>query len=75
VLFECAEGRQIAAMIMDSLYRGNSNRAVWFSVSTDLVLEAKRDLGALGCDVKVIKGLQQIDDVTKSEAERKIQAE
>jgi len=60
------KGRQIAAIIMDSLFRGYSSRACWFSVSTDLYLEAKRDLGALGCNVRVVKGLQQIDEVTKN---------
>lgn len=36
------KGRQLASMIVDSLHRGHSNKAVWLSVSTDLQLETKR---------------------------------
>ena len=35
-------------------------------MSTDLYLEAKRDLGALGCNARVINGLQAIDNATKN---------
>lgn len=55
------KGRQLAGMIFDSLIRGNSTRHVWLSVSTDLHLEANRDLNAIGCYAKVINGLQTIE--------------
>lgn len=60
------KGRQIAAMLVDSLHRGNSSKHCWFSVSTDLYLESKRDLMALGCNARVINGLQSIDAATKN---------
>lgn len=61
------KGRQIAAMLVDSLHRGNSTKHAWFSVSTDLYLESKRDLLALGCNARVINGLQSIDAATKNQ--------
>jgi len=60
------KGRQIAAMVIDSLHRGNSAKHCWFSVSTDLYLESRRDLSALGCNARVINGLQSIDAATKN---------
>jgi hypothetical protein len=53
-------------MIFDSFLRGNSSKHVWFSVSSDLYLEAQRDLSAIGCHCKVINGLQTIDEKVKN---------
>lgn len=58
------KGRQISGIIFDSILRGNSTKHVWVSVSNDLYLEANRDLQALGCNAKVINGLQSIDEAT-----------
>ena len=41
------KGRQLAAMILDATRRGRA-RHVWVSVSSDLVLDAKRDLRDVG---------------------------
>lgn len=56
------KGRQIAGMIFDSLLRGNSTRHLWLSVSSDLYLEANRDLQAIGCKITVFNGIQSIDE-------------
>jgi len=42
------KGRQLAAMVLDSLARGRP-RHVWFSSSADLRTDAIRDLTDLGC--------------------------
>ena len=46
-------------MITDNVARGRL-RHVWFSTSTDLVLDAERDLGDLGNHLKVIDGCQAL---------------
>ncbi len=46
------KGRQIAGIILDNCVRGRRNH-LWLSISTDLVLDAKRDLSDIGCHVKV----------------------
>ena len=46
-------------MLVDTFHRGNSSRCCWFSVSTDLYL------AALGCNARVINGLQTIDAATR----------
>jgi len=53
-------------VLVDSFHRGNASKCAWFSVSTDLYLEAQRDLAALGCNARVINGLQAIDAITKN---------
>ncbi|XP_019644077.1 PREDICTED: protein FORGETTER 1-like [Branchiostoma belcheri] len=58
------KGRQIAGIILDNFARGRT-RHVWFSISTDLKLDAERDLRDIGCYVKVIEGCQQLDRETK----------
>ncbi|XP_078614112.1 uncharacterized protein LOC144883439 isoform X1 [Branchiostoma floridae x Branchiostoma japonicum] len=58
------KGRQISGIILDNFARGRT-RHVWFSISTDLKLDAERDLRDIGCYVKVIEGCQQLDRETK----------
>ena len=54
------KGRQIAAIMHDSLMRGRE-RHVWVSTSADLHLDAARDLAAVGCQAPVVPGLQTLD--------------
>ena len=54
------KGRQISGVILESACRGRPRHA-WFSTSTDLVVDAERDLTALGCHLSVINGCQQLD--------------
>uniref|UniRef100_A0A1I8I7C1 AAA_34 domain-containing protein n=2 Tax=Macrostomum lignano TaxID=282301 RepID=A0A1I8I7C1_9PLAT len=54
------KGRQIAAIILDSLARGRP-RHLWLSVSPDLAQDARRDLLAIGCHARVIDGCRQLD--------------
>lgn len=60
------KGRQIAAIILDNYARGR-RRHVWLSISTDLYLDACRDLGDLGCEgINVINNCQTLDAKTKA---------
>ncbi|KAH3812323.1 hypothetical protein DPMN_140752 [Dreissena polymorpha] len=58
------KGRQIAGVILDNYARGRT-KAVWFTISTDLIVDTKRDLGDLGCYIKVIDGCQELDKHTR----------
>eukprot|EP00731_Ephydatia_muelleri_P029060 Em0020g704a len=58
------KGRQISGIILDNYARGRCKH-IWFSVSHDLKMDAERDLGDLGCYIKVIDGCQQLDKETK----------
>ncbi|CAD5113144.1 DgyrCDS2335 [Dimorphilus gyrociliatus] len=59
------KGRQIAGVIIDNYVRGRKKH-VWFSVSSDLVVDARRDISDLGCTIKVINGCQELDSKTKA---------
>jgi hypothetical protein len=54
------KGRQMAALILDSLARGQKKH-VWISASADLALDAERDLRHIGCQVPVIAGFSALD--------------
>ena len=55
------KGRQIAAVIMDNYCRGR-RKHIWFSVSTDLRLDAERDLRDIGAvGIGVIDGCKGLD--------------
>ena len=43
----CGKGRQVAAVILDNMFRGR-NRALWLSASANLLEDARRDWAALG---------------------------
>ncbi len=51
------KGREIAGIILDNLVRGRLTH-VWVSASTDLYLDAERDLRDIGCSVVVHHGLK-----------------
>ena len=53
------KGRQVAAVIVDNWLRGK-RRAAWFSLSTKLVEDARRDWAALGGDPRQIIDLSKI---------------
>jgi len=60
------KGRQISAVIADSFARGRTKH-IWFSASSDLIEDAKRDLGDLGFPgINVIDGCQELDSKTKA---------
>jgi hypothetical protein len=48
------KGRQVAGIIYDNYLKGN-NRSVWVSISSDLVLDAERDLKDVGARCVKIK--------------------
>jgi hypothetical protein len=55
------KGRQISATILDNFMRGR-RKHVWFSVSTDLRLDAERDLKDIGAaGISVIDGCKGLD--------------
>lgn len=54
------KGRQISGIILDNYARGR-RKAVWLSTSTDLHLDAQRDLRDLGCHVTIINNCQELD--------------
>ena len=54
------KGRQIASVILDSYLRGRV-KSVWVSTSTDLYVDATRDLRDLGCQIHVHNNLQSLD--------------
>ncbi|ELU02275.1 hypothetical protein CAPTEDRAFT_182178 [Capitella teleta] len=58
------KGRQISGIILDNYSRGRTKH-IWFSISTDLIVDARRDLSDIGCHLKVIEGAQQLDRETK----------
>jgi hypothetical protein len=59
------KGRQIAGVIFDNYVRGRK-RHVWVSTSIDLAQDAMRDLRDLGCFIKVIKNVQELDRNSKA---------
>ncbi|XP_064639306.1 uncharacterized protein LOC135494911 [Lineus longissimus] len=58
------KGRQISGIVLDNFCRGRTQH-VWFSTSTDLIIDAKRDLSDIGCYIKVIEGCRQLDKETR----------
>ncbi|XP_048247301.1 protein FORGETTER 1-like isoform X2 [Haliotis rufescens] len=58
------KGRQIAGIIMDNFVRGRTKH-VWFTISTDLIVDSRRDLSDIGCYIKVIDGCQELDRETR----------
>ncbi|XP_033119248.1 protein FORGETTER 1-like isoform X2 [Anneissia japonica] len=58
------KGRQIAGIILDNYIRGRTKH-IWFSISSDLKVDAQRDLSDLGCYLKVIEGCKQLDKETR----------
>jgi len=55
------KGRQMAGIIAENYARGRT-RHLWFSVSTDLAKDAKRDLDDIGCPgINVIDGCKALD--------------
>jgi hypothetical protein len=59
------KGRQISGIILDNYARGR-RRHVWLSTSSDLHLDAERDLSDLGCHIKVINNCQALDQGSKA---------
>jgi hypothetical protein len=59
------KGRQIAGIVVDNFARGRK-RHIWISSSHDLRRDAERDLRDLGCYVKVIDGVKELDKETKA---------
>lgn len=59
------KGRQAAAIIMDNYARGRT-KSLWVSTTGDLKLTAERDLRDIGCYVKVINGLKELDSLKAS---------
>ncbi|XP_055959526.1 protein strawberry notch homolog 1 [Patella vulgata] len=58
------KGRQIAGIIFDNFVRGRTKN-IWFTISTDLIVDSRRDLSDIGCFVKVIDGCQELDRETR----------
>ena len=58
------KGRQIAGIILDNYARGRT-KSIWFTISSDLIVDTKRDLNDIGCYVKVIDGCQELDKHTR----------
>ncbi|KAK7104354.1 uncharacterized protein [Littorina saxatilis] len=58
------KGRQIAGIILDNIARGRT-RHIWFTISTDLIVDSRRDLTDIGCHTKVIDGCQELDRETR----------
>ena len=56
------KGRQISAVIFDSIIRGRP-RHLWVSVSRELQQDAIRDLRDIGCNVPVFNGAELLDRV------------
>ena len=65
VCVQVGKGRQISGIIADNLARGRGQH-VWLSTSSDLRLDAQRDLQDLGIHCKVIDGCQDLDLNTKA---------
>ncbi|XP_041357018.1 protein FORGETTER 1-like [Gigantopelta aegis] len=58
------KGRQIAGIILDNFARGRTKH-VWFTISSDLIVDSRRDLTDIGCYVKVIDGCHELDRETR----------
>ncbi|KAK3607117.1 hypothetical protein CHS0354_014268 [Potamilus streckersoni] len=58
------KGRQIAGIIFDNFARGRT-RHIWFTISSDLIVDARRDLSDIGCFLRVIDGCQELDRETR----------
>ena len=54
---------------MDNYARGRTKH-IWFSISTDLIVDARRDLSDIGCYIRVIEGAQQLDKETRYDVEK-----
>ncbi|GMH33357.1 hypothetical protein BSKO_01191 [Bryopsis sp. KO-2023] len=54
------KGRQISGIVLDNYARGR-RKHVWFSTSTDLSIDATRDLRDLGSHLNVINGCKELD--------------
>ncbi|KAK2165678.1 hypothetical protein NP493_1355g00011 [Ridgeia piscesae] len=61
---QVGKGRQVAGIILDNFARGRTKH-VWFSISSDLIVDATRDLNDIGCYVRVINGCHQLDKETR----------
>ncbi len=58
------KGRQIAGIMLDNYARGR-RRHLWLSTSSDLHLDAQRDLRNIGCHINVINNCQTLDKEQK----------
>ncbi len=58
------KGRQISAIILDNVGRGRGHH-MWVSTSSDLRLDAERDLRDVGCHVPVTDGVAALDKTAK----------
>lgn len=58
------KGRQIAGIILDNYARARTKH-IWFTISSDLIVDARRDLTDIGCYVKIIDGCQELDRETR----------
>ncbi|OWF49684.1 Protein strawberry notch [Mizuhopecten yessoensis] len=58
------KGRQIAGIILDN-YARKRTKHIWFTISSDLIVDSRRDLTDIGCYVKVIDGCQELDRQTR----------
>lgn len=58
------KGRQIAGIILDNYARGRTKH-IWFTISSDLIVDSRRDLTDIGCHVRVIDGCQELDRETR----------
>eukprot|EP00057_Strongylocentrotus_purpuratus_P009593 XP_011664067.1 PREDICTED: protein strawberry notch homolog 1 isoform X3 [Strongylocentrotus purpuratus] len=59
------KGRQISGIILDNYVRGR-RKHIWFSISSDLKVDAQRDVNDLGCHIKIIEGCQHLDRETRA---------
>jgi hypothetical protein len=59
------KGRQISGIILDNFARGR-RRHVWISSSRDLRRDAQRDLRDLGCHLRVIDGVKELERETRA---------
>ena len=58
------KGRQIAGIMLDNYARGR-RRHLWLSTSSDLHLDAQRDLRNINCHINVINNCQTLDKEQK----------
>ncbi|XP_062605521.1 uncharacterized protein LOC134267315 [Saccostrea cucullata] len=58
------KGRQISGIIFDNYARGRTKH-IWFTISSDLIVDSRRDLSDIGCHVRVIDGCQELDRQTR----------
>eukprot|EP00775_Hariotina_reticulata_P007699 gene7699-7898_t len=59
------KGRQISGVILDNYVRGR-RRHVWLSTSSDLSVDALRDIRDLGAHIQVINGCAMLDKGTRA---------